>query len=270
MESHPQKSKMTIAISTLSLQTDHFTYLVYGWMALAILLIPIQLIVTAPYGRHTRTSWGPMLPNKWAWVLMELVSPMVFAGFFLLGENSKTWPMWIFFGLWMAHYLNRSIIYPLRTKTTGKQMPLVIALSAAVFNMGNGYLNGHFLGSVGPIYAEDWLLDPRFIGGLSLFLVGAIINIWSDNYLLSLRKPGETGYRLPNKGLFRWVSCPNLMGEILEWAGFAVLCWNLPALSFAVWTAANLIPRAISHHRWYRTHFAEYPARRKAIIPWVL
>jgi len=66
------------------------------------------------------------------------------------------------------------------------------------------------------------------------------------------------------------VSCPNLFGEIVEWSGFAMMCWNLPALSFAIWTAANLIPRAISHHRWYRQRFADYPAARKAVIPFIL
>jgi hypothetical protein len=48
------------------------------------------------------------------------------------------------------------------------------------------------------------------------------------------------------------------------------MCWNLPALSFAVWTAANLIPRAISHHAWYRRTFADYPRDRRAVIPAVL
>jgi hypothetical protein len=34
-----------------------------------------------------------------------------------------------------------------------------------------------------------------------------------------------------------------------------------------VWTAANLVPRAVANHRWYREKFSEYPARRKALIP---
>ncbi len=75
---------------------------------------------------------------------------------------------------------------------------------------------------------------------------------------------------VPRGGLFELVSCPNLSGEILQWFGFALMCWNLPALSFAIWTAANLIPRAISHHRWYRTHFADYPKSRRAVVPGIL
>jgi hypothetical protein len=44
----------------------------------------------------------------------------------------------------------------------------------------------------------------------------------------------------------------------------------LPGLVFALWTAANLVPRALKHHTWYRKTFAEYPRVRKAIIPFVL
>ena len=98
-------------------------------------------------------------------------------------------------------------------------------------------------------------------------MIGAGINIHSDQILLSLRKPGETGYKIPKGGMFKWISCPNLFGEILEWSGFAILCWNLPALGFAVWTAANLIPRALSHHKWYLEKFSDYPKERKAVIP---
>lgn len=35
------------------------------------------------------------------------------------------------------------------------------------------------------------------------------------------------------------------VGEIIEWIGFAVACWSLPAAAFAIYTIANLAPRAI-------------------------
>ena len=81
-----------------------------------------------------------------------------------------------------------------------------------------------------------------------LFVGGMAINQWSDTRLIGLRKNGN-GYQIPRGGLFERISCPNHFGEIVEWTGFAILCWSVPALSFAVWTAANLIPRALSH-RW--------------------
>jgi len=42
----------------------------------------------------------------------------------------------------------------------------------------------------------------------------------------------------------------NFFGEIVEWTGFAVACWSLPATAYAIFTACNIGPRAISHHRF--------------------
>ena len=45
--------------------------------------------------------------------------------------------------------------------------------------------------------------------------------------------------------------------------------WRIAVIAFAIWTIANLLPRARSHHRWYRERFAEYPSERRAMIPFV-
>jgi hypothetical protein len=201
---------------------------------------------------------------------MELVSLVVFVGLFLAGPNEKTAPMWVFFALWTAHYFNRSLIFPWRTHTAGKSMPLAIAGSAVLFNVVNAGINGLYLGWVGAVYPDAWLMDPRFIIGLLVFAAGAAINLWADNRLIGLRAGGKQGYTVPHGGLFERVSCPNHMGEIILWSGFALMCWNLPALSFAVWTAANLIPRAVSHHAWYHRTFPDYPSGRRAVIPALL
>ena len=37
-----------------------------------------------------------------------------------------------------------------------------------------------------------------------------------------------------------------------------------------LYTAANLAPRALAHHAWYRERFPGYPPRRRALIPFVL
>ena len=68
-------------------------------------------------------------------------------------------------------------------------------------------------------------------------------------------------------GVFKWISCPNYFGEILEWIGWALATWSLAGLSFAVWAIANLVPRARANHKWYLENFAEYPRSRKALIP---
>jgi steroid 5-alpha reductase family enzyme len=138
------------------------------------------------------------------------------------------------------------------------------------FNLVNGFINGYWLGTMAPGYDIRWITDPRFLIGVVVFLTGFIINQVSDHKLIRLRAGGKTGYFIPRGGLFQLISCPNFFGEILEWTGFAIMTWSLPGLSFAIWTAANLIPRALHHHAWYRSTFPDYPQHRKALIPFLL
>ncbi len=147
-------------------------------------------------------------------------------------------------------------------------MPLFITGSAIFFNLFNAGFNGYYLAELGS-YATDWLTSWQFILGTCLFMTGMGINHWADGKLIHLRKPGETGYVIPQGGLFKCVSAPNLFGEIIEWTGFAILAWNLPAASLAIWTFANLVPRAVAHHKFYLSRFSDYPKDRKAVIPFI-
>ncbi len=247
-----------------------FFLVLWSWAALGVIIFILLLFVTAPYGRYSRKDWGPNIPNRTGWFLMEFPSLLVFILSFLLGPEGIQPVTWIFFALYVAHYTNRSIIYPWRTRTTGKQMPLVVALMAVVFNLVNGFINGYYFSAFSRVYEWDWLVDARFIAGIVIFAVGVFLNWWSDQILLDLRKGGKKGYFIPKGGLFRWISCPNFFGEILEWTGFAILTWSPAALVFAIWTFMNLVPRALDHHKWYRNTFEEYPTGRKAVIPFLL
>src|SRR3569833_2492222 len=157
------------------------------WTLLALALVPTQRKMAAPYGRHARTDWGPTMPNQLGWFLMELVSLVVFVGLFVSGPNQKTAPMWEIYALWTAHYVNRSLIFPRRTHTKGKRMPVAIAASAAAFNIVNAGLNGLYLGWFGDVYPAAWLGDRRCIVGLVVFVVGAAINQWSSSRLTAPR-----------------------------------------------------------------------------------
>ena len=70
--------------------------------------------------------------------------------------------------------------------------------------------------------------------------------------------------------MYKYVSYPNYLGEIMEWTAFALMTWSLAGLSFAIWTIANLVPRAIAGHEWYNKTFEDYPKNRKAILPYLL
>ncbi len=173
----------------------------------------------------------------------------------------------IFLLLWEAHYIHRAFIYPFSLKSSNEKMPLSIVLSGLFFNLVNASLNGYYIFTLSGGYPNQWMADPRFIIGAAVFAGGFVINRQADDTLAKLRKGGESGYKIPQGGLYRWISCPNYFGEILTWCGWAIATWSLAGLSFAAWSIANLAPRAVSHHKWYHEHFPAYPAGRKALLP---
>lgn len=241
------------------------------WIGLAIAVHFTMFFVTAPFGRHTSDKWGLMINNKVGWFVMELPSLLIMVYFLAYRDNTAETFVWILFSLWIFHYINRTIVYPLRIKATEKKMPMFIVFNAIIFNVVNAGINGYFFAYIATSeqYNKEWLTSPHFITGLIVFFSGMLINMKSDTILIGLRKKGETGYRIPRGFLFDYISSPNLFGEIIEWTGFALMAWNLPALSFAVWTFANLVPRALNHHNWYKEKFSDYPKERKAVFPFI-
>lgn len=247
---------------------DWYQYqlLVYGWMAVGLCTFFYLFRVKAPFGRHTRLGWGPVVDNQLGWIVMEATVLVVLLAVMATASGSLNMPVKIMLGLFTAHYVHRALIFPWFLRTSGKKMPMAIVFSAMGFNVVNGFLLGYYF-SYFADYPGDWFKDARFWIGSIVFVSGAALNIHTDYALIRLRKPGETGYRIPAGGWFDRVSCPNHLGEILEWIGFAVLTWSLPGLAFAFWTFANLAPRAWAHHHWYKAQFPEYPVHRKALIP---
>jgi hypothetical protein len=248
-----------------------FDLAVWIWTSIGLIIFMVLLIITAPYGRHSKRTWGVTIPDRIGWFIMEVPALIIFLWLIITGKSEKTVVVWIISALYVFHYINRAVIYPWRIRTTGKRMPLVVALMAVCFNFVNAGILGYYTGTLHDHYSSEWLSDPRFIAGLLIFIGGMAINISSDEKLIHLRiKRKNDGYQIPHGGLFEKVSCPNFMGEIVEWGGYALLCWSLPAFSFFVWTFCNLVPRALSHHRWYRNRFPGYPHSRKAVFPYIL
>lgn len=244
-----------------------FNRLIIAWIILALIIFVVLIFINAPYGRHTRKGWGLTIDSRFAWMLMESISPIGFAICFALGSNSRTLPLVLFLCMWEAHYIHRAFIYPFSLNSIVKRMPVLIIVFALIFNAGNAYLNGRYLFTFAPTYTSKWLTDPRFIAGAMLFIAGFIVNRRADHILRSLRVPGEHDYKIPYGELYQWVSCPNYLGEILIWVGWAIATWSLPGTAFALWTIANLAPRARAHHKWYKEHFPGYPPERKALLP---
>ena len=247
--------------------SDIYNYTLVPWGVFGLFIFFTLLKFSAPYGKFNSNSWGPSISFKWGWIIQEITSPIVFSYFFLTGDLNLKLFSWVFFFLWNLHYFNRSIIFPVRQIQTST-CPLVIVVSAIFFNIVNGFINGYYFGSIAS-YEWSYINELNLIIGLIIFFGGAVINFKSDNILIRIKKKYNT-YKIPNGFLYNYVSCPNYLGEIIQWLGFFIMTGSIPALLFLLWTIFNLVPRSISNHRWYLNNFPDYPKNRKAIIPFIL
>jgi len=243
------------------------------------------LLKAAPYGKHSTnntgiSSWifGPPVNAKIAWVIQESPSWIVPA---ILMHQSKcihfgNTPNLILTVVFMAHYIQRSLIYPFRMSQTAKGVPLVICANAFIFCLYNGLLQTHFLLNVQMVNGSS----PFFFTGVVLFIIGMVINIHHDGILLSLRQTSQgsssgsddrTHYKIPRGFLFEYVSGANYSGEILEWWGFGIASAGFPQFLFAIFSTVFLGLRAWHGHNFYhRTFGKSYPSSRKALIPFIL
>jgi 3-oxo-5-alpha-steroid 4-dehydrogenase 1 len=243
--------------------------LIWGVFGSAIATFVGLVFTTAPYGRHVRGGWGPTVPNRVGWIAMESPAVLAFIAFYLLGPHRADPAPLALLALWQTHYVHRAFVFPLAMRTAGKRMPISIALMGATFNLVNAWTNARWISALGD-YPSSWLFDARFVVGAIVFVVGLVINVRADRRLMGLRQPGDTGYKIPRGGLHEYVSSPNYLGEIVEWFGWATATWSLAGLSFAVYTVANLLPRALANHAWNRKTLPDYPLRRKALVPFLL
>jgi 3-oxo-5-alpha-steroid 4-dehydrogenase 1 len=237
-------------------------------LAIASVTFLLLYFISAPYGRHGRDGWGPMIPARVGWIVMESPSVFLFSWFYFHGAHWNAAIPLVLCCIWLTHYVHRTFIYPFRASSSGKRIPITIVGMSILFNSCNSYINARWISEFGIYPSEVTAYWPLFVGAI-LFIIGMCINIHSDTILLRLKKSSSGDYQIPKGGMFRFVSCPNYLGELIEWLGWAVASTSLAGLSFFVFTFANLVPRAHTHHKWYKETFSDYPAGRKAIFPWL-
>ncbi len=267
-----------------------------------------RYVIVAPFGRHVQDSkkyrwwFGPQFDAKLSWFVFEspnliwswycycylrdseIMSSGSAANMVSFDNNqlqiSSNAILLAFFTL---HYINRAVFYPLRMNSNSHRVPLLVTASAMIVTILNGYIQSFYLVQMHKLppltlTPSSWINVQSWLGIL-VFVVGMIINIKSDAVLRNLRRQkrnsdenNQKTYYIPQHPLFTYISCPNFFGEILEWFGFAIASqFSLPATAFFIYTASNLIPRAIAHHEWYKQKFEDYPLERKwAVIPFLV
>ena len=227
--------------------------------------------VNAGYGRFYTPKWGPSVDNHLGWVLME--APVFVAMLLLWWFSDRRLDVvrLVFLLLFESHYFHRSFVFPMQMRGHSR-MPLSIVLSGVLFNTLNALMQGGWIFYVSPAdrYPLSWLTSLPFIIGTAIFLAGMFVNIQSDNIIRNLRKPGDTAHYLPQGGMFSYVTSANYFGELTEWVGFAILTWSWAGAVFALWTFANLAPRAARIHDLYCQEFSDQMnPGTKRIIPFL-
>lgn len=221
------------------------------------------------YGRHARID-ASGVPVRLAWLVMASPGLLLCPWIYEQGASGGLVPT-IMLVYWMLAYGWRGLLFPaLMRGTHGKRMPWGIVVLGTIFTAALAYLNALVLAETWREYPLRWLWSVRFLYGSMLFLAGMFISRASDFVLSRLRRRGDLGYMLPRGVFFEELSCPNYLGEMLMWLGWAVLTWSKAGLAAATLSIALLLPRAVSHHLWYRRTFPNYPPNRRAIIPFVL
>lgn len=264
----------------INLQTSLFFF--------SLITFFILFFIPAYYGRYSNRKRFMMFSDQFAWIFQE--SPCVYISIYYLWDfirfPSFAWNSFNIFRIFLvllftAHYVHRSLIYPfkMRMDKAERKFPIEISLMAFTFCVVNSVLQCRSI-----LYFTDYeeksenqfskFLSRNFVRllyGAALYALGMWVNISHDYYLFQKRNEKEDqGYVIPEYFLFKYISCPNYFGEMLEWVGFALMANTLSAWIFVFSTFSNLFPRALTHHKWYRNKFENYPKDRKALFPFVI
>lgn len=249
-----------------------FNTLLVMMVVIAVIVFAALYRVNAGYGMMYTKKWGPSVNNRLGWVLMELPAVVVMTAIWISSARTFDPVPMLFFVLFQIHYLQRTFIFPLLIRGKNR-MPLSIILFGWIFNITNAYIQGGWIFYISPAgtYTINWLFTPQFMIGLIIFFIGLVINLNSDYIIRNLRKPGDNRHYIPHGGMFQYVSSANYFGELLEWIGFAIFTWSAAGAVFAIWTFANLAPRAAQIHRRYEQEFGDDFRRLKLkrIIPFI-
>lgn len=247
--------------------------IVVGSMAVLAVVVFIALQgMEAAYGMTYSPKWGPSVSNRAGWVIMELPAFLCMGLIWLLSARREEPALCVMAALFEIHYFQRTFIFPALMRGRNR-MPWAIVAMGMVFNTVNAYMIGGWLFhvSAADAYAREWLMTPQFIIGTLIFLAGMAVNIHSDHVIRTLRRPGDSRHYIPRRGMYRFVTGANYFGELTEWIGFAILTWSIPGAVFALWTFANLAPRAAALRRRYVAEFGSRYSEMnlKLIIPFV-
>ena len=241
----------------------------------------VLFFLNAGYGKfynfNAAPSFFPTISSRTSWIIQE--SPCVFITLYYLIKllNQITFIKFMIILPFLIHYIHRTLIFPFIIHNS-KNSPFDITLMAFTFCVFNSIIQNRSIFYFSE-YSQNYIFKIQYLIGLIVFIIGMSINIFHDYMMAYKRKEiKEKGkYILPKGYLWDYISCPNYFGEMTEWFGFAILSGTFSGFIFFISTIANLFPRAIKYHNWYKIKFKEQfndkndkVFYRKAILPFVI
>eukprot|EP01087_Luapelamoeba_hula_P011679 TRINITY_DN3203_c0_g1_i1.p1 TRINITY_DN3203_c0_g1~~TRINITY_DN3203_c0_g1_i1.p1 ORF type:complete len:308 (+),score=44.81 TRINITY_DN3203_c0_g1_i1:68-991(+) len=167
---------------------------------------------------------------------------------------------------WVGHYAKRELETIFVHRFSKGTMPLLNIFKNSGYYWGFGALCGYFVNS--PDFVDPSISDAHM--GFAFFWVCELGNLITHIKLRNLRPPGTTTRQIPRGFLFEEVSCPNYLCEILAWLSFSFMTHSYAALMFTAVGAYQMLIWALQKHARYQREFPDYPAKRRALIPYLL
>lgn len=244
----------------------HFGLVIFCFL-LAIVNFIVQVFFRIPYGKHDKGDGSLRVPQRFAFGISQFVPGIVvFTITYFLQRHYDEPVNIVMYVLFTIHYINRSVVDTIANRHSQKKVVLWIPLLAGLTTMFYHYINAQFIGEAR--FCVGYYFDPRFILGTSFFLIGFILNRVADGQLICLRTDyKDNNYQIPTGCSFLAISCPNYLGEMIEWFGWMILTWSLSGFVWFLFSASTFIPRARHYQKWYTDRFDDYPSFRKALIP---
>lgn len=276
-----------------TLHSDCFRWGIYLGFGVAVVAFIASLFISSPYGKFASSSYGIEMDPRVGWFLMEIMATVSFIYFYIQGPQAFRPVPLMFAGLFLLHYANRGFYFPFNIrvhKGTKASFSWLVVVSGVFVTSLHGYLNAQWYSRFAEFLDWDWLCTPTCLLGLVLYEVGFWSTIHCEYIMRHLRSTDasfstateivtNTGasfpavpiprYKIPKGFLFNYVTSPQYFTELIAFFGWAMMTRNPAGAVIFCISAANLIPRAMQSHEWYKNKFEDYPQSRKILIPFV-
>ncbi|KAJ6789557.1 hypothetical protein PWT90_09815 [Aphanocladium album] len=289
---------MAIVQDWLPPTRENYDTLVFVWQFLYPFIGSLQWVIKW-YGMGKTSVKSPFnIPGRVAWIGME--APGFLTLLYIMntlpqqhGIHDLPWQNRVLGGLFVIHYINRAILFPLMQPSMAP-IHAAVAAMAVGFQLMNATCLASWLSAYGVVTEAGWAAQsplPQFAAGLAIFYVGLAGNWFHDEELREIRRReqrrqerlrAESGgksevvvekhYEIPQAGLFKYMLYPHYFLEWVEWLGFWIAAgWSCtPARAFLVNELLTMFPRAVNGKKWYVEKFGPEKINKKwAVIPGV-